>query len=157
MQEHDKGHQAGRPYLSFSLELALDFLIMYFVMYTMINTIEDLYININNVYMTLMMITPMAILMLITMRNMFPNRGINFVIIAFSMLVFVVSFYGMRTQLVVGNEQFLRSMIPHHSGAVLMCEQATITDPEIVKLCSQIVPAQREEIAQMRALLDKYK
>ena len=44
-------------------------------------------------------------------------------------------------------------MIPHHSGAILMCEQATLTDPEIKALCGEIVASQRKEIAQMEALL----
>jgi len=47
-------------------------------------------------------------------------------------------------------------MIPHHSGAILMCEQAAITDPEIVALCGDIVKAQRDEIAQMKAILARY-
>ena len=46
-------------------------------------------------------------------------------------------------------------MIPHHSGAILMCEQASITDPEIVKLCRDIVESQKKEIAQMEAILAK--
>jgi hypothetical protein len=36
-----------------------------------------------------------------------------------------------RTQTPVDDDQFLRSMIPHHSSAFRMCEQATITDPTI--------------------------
>lgn len=56
----------------------------------------------------------------------------------------------------VGNEQFLRSMIPHHSSAILMCDEARITDPEITRLCEQIVRTQREEIAQMRAIMTRY-
>jgi|TARA_B100001105_G_C22331816_1_gene417257 uncharacterized protein (DUF305 family) len=44
-------------------------------------------------------------------------------------------------------------MIPHHSGAILMCEQATLTDPEIKALCRGIVDGQRQEIAQMEAIL----
>ena len=62
----------------------------------------------------------------------------------------------MRTQAVVGDAQFLRSMIPHHSGAILMCEQSAITDPEIVRLCGEIVKTQKEEIAQMQAILARY-
>jgi uncharacterized protein (DUF305 family) len=30
-------------------------------------------------------------------------------------------------------------MIPHHSGAILMCEQSNLTDPEIISLCDEIV------------------
>ena len=59
----------------------------------------------------------------------------------------------MRTQAAIGDKEFLRSMIPHHSGAILMCEQAAITDPEVVGLCKQIVESQRKEIAQMKAML----
>lgn len=44
-------------------------------------------------------------------------------------------------------------MIPHHSGAVLMCEQAKLSDPEIQRLCKQIVISQKQEIAQMEAWL----
>ena len=47
-------------------------------------------------------------------------------------------------------------MIPHHSGAILMCQEASITDPDIQSLCREIIDAQRREIAQMEALLEKY-
>jgi uncharacterized protein (DUF305 family) len=46
-------------------------------------------------------------------------------------------------------------MIPHHAGAILMCEKLRADDPEIQKLCAQIIESQREEIAQMRAKLDR--
>jgi uncharacterized protein (DUF305 family) len=71
-------------------------------------------------------------------------------------LVFIAGFAAMRNQTAVGNAQFLRSMIPHHSGAILMCEQASITDPEIVTLCRNIIEAQKKEIAQMEAMLARY-
>jgi uncharacterized protein (DUF305 family) len=44
-------------------------------------------------------------------------------------------------------------MIPHHSGAILMCEQSPITDPEIVALCAHIVKSQMDEIRQMEKIL----
>ncbi|WP_247784711.1 MULTISPECIES: DUF305 domain-containing protein [Bradyrhizobium] len=44
-------------------------------------------------------------------------------------------------------------MIPHHSGAILMCQQAKLTDPEIVRLCGEIERSQRQEIDQMKAIL----
>lgn len=69
------------------------------------------------------------------------------------MAVFALSFLAMRTQAAVGDRQFLRSMIPHHSGAILMCEDASLSDPEIVALCRDIVAAQKAEIAKMEQLL----
>lgn len=155
MEQH-QGHKTKGSYTSFAIELAIDFVIMFFVMYTMIATLGHLYININNVYMTLMMVAPMAVVMLVTMRSMFPSRRLNWIIGIAAVVVFAASFAAMRTQAAVGNEQFLRSMIPHHSGAILMCEQASITDPAIAALCAQIIPAQQEEIRQMQEILKRY-
>ena len=138
------------------VELAIDFVIMYLVMFTMIRSLDHFYNNINNVWMTLMMVTPMALVMLAAMRSMFPSRKRNLLVIAGALIVFAVSFYGMRTQAAVGDEQFLRSMIPHHSGAILMCQEASITNPEIKALCGEIVDSQRREIEQMKAILEQY-
>jgi len=149
-------HFMKSGYGGLSVELVLHFIVMYLVMYTMIATLDHFYLNLNNVYMTLMMVTPMALIMLATMRSMFPSRSANLAIAAAAVVVFAGSFYGMRAQALVGDAEFLRSMIPHHSGAILMCEQASITDPEILALCDEIVQAQREEIAQMKAILERY-
>ncbi|PZR51454.1 MAG: DUF305 domain-containing protein, partial [Stutzerimonas stutzeri] len=129
-------------YRSLAVEIVLDFIVMYFVMYTMIATVAHLRFNLNNVYMTLMMVAPMTVIMLVSMRSMFPSRRINLAIGAAAILVFALSFAGMRTQAGIGNAEFLRAMIPHHSGAILMCEQATLTDPEIKALCGDIVASQ---------------
>jgi uncharacterized protein (DUF305 family) len=136
--------------------MAIDFVIMYLVMYTMIDVLNHLYLNINNLYMTLMMVAPMTIVMLVAMRSMFPSRRLNLASGAGALIVFIGSFIAMRMQGAVGDEQSLRSMIPHHSGAILMCEKAAISDAEIVRLCDQIVKSQKEEIARMQALLQRY-
>ena len=142
-------------YRRLGIELAIDFVIMYLVMYTMIATVDHFYVNINNAYMTLMMVAPMAVVMLLAMRSMFPSRRINWVIGGAAAAIFVGSFIGMRTQAAIGDSEFLRSMIPHHSGAILMCREAQLTDPEIVALCGQIVESQQREIDQMKAILDR--
>lgn len=154
--EHQHGQKAQSQYTHLAIEMAIDFVIMYLVMYTMIATFAHFYLNINNVYMTLMMVSPMAIVMLISMRSMFNVARLNWLIGLGAAALFVASFLGMRTQAAVGDAQFLRSMIPHHSGAILMCEQASLTDPEIVALCSAIVQAQRAEIAKMEAMLARH-
>lgn len=140
-------------YRSFAIELVLDFIIMYLVMYTMIASLDHFYFNLNNVYMTLMMVSPMAILMLVFMRSMYPSKRTNLLIGGAAALVFAVSFWGMRTQAAVGDAEFLRSMIPHHSGAILMCKEAELKNPEVLGLCEEIVSSQAREIAQMKALL----
>lgn len=64
-------------------------------------------------------------------------------------MIFVASFFTMLTQTGISDAEFLHSMVPHHSGDILMCEEASITDPELVALCSTIIAGQSAEIAQM--------
>lgn len=142
-------------YRILALALFINAVIMYLVMYVMIDKPDSCYLNINNVSMTIMMVAPMLIVMLLLMRSMYPNPRLNNGLIATAALLFVGSFFLIRQQWPVGDVQFLRSMIPHHSCAILMCGQAQITDPEIKILCGQIIESQQSEIDQMRSILDR--
>ena len=129
-------------YRKLALALLINAVIMYLVMYVMIDKLESFYLNINNVYMMVMMVAPMLIVMLLVMRSMYPNPRLNTGLIVTAALLFVGSFFLIRQQWPVGDVQFLRSMIPHHSGAILMCGQDQITDPDIKTLCGQIIESQ---------------
>src|SRR6266542_4361103 len=128
-----------RHYALLGLNLIVSAIIMYFVMFTMIWSFADLFNNLNTFYMALMMVSPMAILMVLMMSMMYPDRKMNLIIYAGFAVIFVLALIGMRVQSGVGDRQFLRSMIPHHSGAVLMCSKAQIHDPEIKQLCGNII------------------
>lgn len=145
----------GHTYRNLAFELIVDFVIMYLVMYSMIASLDHFYFNLNNVYMTLMMVAPMTILMLVLMRSMYPNKRLNWAIGLGAVVVFAASLYAMRAQAAIGDKELLRGMIPHHSGAILMCEQASLKDPEVIALCDDIVEAQKREISQMQAILDR--
>ena len=155
MQSHEK-HMTHQNYGRFAIEMSIDFIIMYLVMYTMIATLDHFYFNINSVYMTLMMVAPMSIVMLVSMRSMFPSQAANWAIVAVATAALTGSFAAMRTQAAVGDAQFLKSMIPHHSGAILMCERSAITDRAILDLCKGIIESQTKEIAQMQEILQRY-
>jgi uncharacterized protein (DUF305 family) len=96
----------------------------------------------------------MVVLMIVAMRDMFPSKRLNVLLLAGSAVAFFGSFALIRTQTTIDDTAFIRSMIPHHSGAILMCEQASLTDRELVSLCRQIIKSQREEIAQMKSMLE---
>ena len=140
-------------YLLLGVNLLISLVIMYVVMFAMIASWGEFIQNINFLYMALMMWAPMGALMLLTMPMMYPNKVLNMALYALFALVFILSTIGIREQGLVGNHQFLRSMIPHHSGAVLMCSQASISDPEIKRLCEGIIASQTREIEQMKAML----
>lgn len=148
------GNMAGKHYTMLAINLAISLAIMYFVMFAMIWTWGEFFQNINFFYMALMMWAPMGSLMLLTMGMMYPNKKLNMALHAAFALTFILSTIGIREQGLVGDRQFLRSMIPHHSGAILMCEEAAISDPAIKQLCDEIIVAQQTEIAQMKALLE---
>ena len=142
-----------KHYLMLALNLLLSAAIMYFGMFAMIWSGGEFVQNINFFYMALIMWAPMSVVMLWTMKAMYRNSRWNIALYALFGLVFVFSLWGIRDQVLVGDRQFLRSMIPHHSGAILMCERSNLADSEIRSLCEGIVRSQAEEIAQMKAIL----
>lgn len=142
-------------YLSLAIQTLVSGVIMYLVMFVMIDRLDSFYNNLNMFYMTLMMIAPMVVVMILAMAHMFKSKSANLILLAFSFVTFFGSFALIRSQTTIGDRAFLRSMIPHHSGAILMCQEANLSDPEIVRLCGEIIKSQREEIAQMKAILGR--
>lgn len=142
-----------KHYRMLAINLLAGAVIMYLGMFAMIWSAGEFIQNVNFFYMALIMWAPMSAVMLWTMRDMYPNDRLNLGLYVMFALVFVISLWGMRDQLLVGDRQFLRSMIPHHSGAILMCERSKLKDPEIKGLCDGIVRGQQSEIAQMKAIL----
>jgi len=132
---------------------ALSFISMYILMYAMANTIGNVYNNFNQLYMAGLMTAPMVIIELVVMRAMYPDKRRNIMIITGSVIAALVFFLLIRQQTAISDKQFLRSMIPHHAGAILMCEQAPVNDPQIKELCETIRSSQQAEIDQMKAKL----
>lgn len=155
--QHQDG-QDSHAYGMFALNMLLSLAVMYIVMFSMIDGWSDFRNNINMLYMALTMVAPMGISMLATMGGMYPRKSLNAALYIGLAVLFAAAFAGTRWQAAVGDRQFIASMIPHHSGAILMCREASLSDAELVKLCDDIARGQREEIRQMdaiRARLDR--
>ena len=150
--EH-KQHGEHNHYLRLAVMIALSFISMYMLMYSMVNTLGDVYNSLNQVYMAGLMTAPMVVIELVLMSAMYKNRKLNSLIIAGSCVAGIAFFLLIRQQTAISDRQFLRSMIPHHSGAILMCDEASLQDQRIRELCKTIVAGQQQEIDQMRAIL----
>jgi uncharacterized protein (DUF305 family) len=124
-------------------------------MYAMVDTIGNVYNNFNQFYMAGLMTTPMSLIELIVMRSMYQDQQRNMLIIAASILAGLAFFFLIRQQSAIFDKQFLRSMIPHHAGAILMCEEAELQDADIEELCNTIITSQQAEIDQMKAKLQE--
>jgi hypothetical protein len=147
---HDK-HYRGLFYMAL-----LSFIAMYVLMYSMVNTYANVYPNLNQFYRADLMAAPMVIIELLVMRSMYANKKLNALIIVLSAGVSVAFFACIQKQAAIGDEQFLKSMIPHHAAAILMCQDASIQDPEIKVLCANIMSGQQAEIDQMKAKLNAF-
>ena len=151
---HDHAKQ-GRHYVRLLVMLALSFVSMYVLMYAMVDRFDNALPNYNQFYMAGLMTAAMAILELALMRGMYPNAKLNGLILGVGAVALVAFWMLIRQQSAISDRQFLKSMIPHHASAILMCERASIRDPEIEELCAGIVSSQQAEIDQMKAKLEE--
>jgi uncharacterized protein (DUF305 family) len=128
---------------------------MYLLMYAMVNIREDIFLNTNQIYMASLMAAPMVLIELFVMGAMYGRKTYNYLLIIGALIVMGGSFLAIRQQVLVSDRQFLKSMIPHHSAAVLMCEKAQLKDPQIKSLCQSIIDGQQKEIDWMKIKLEK--
>ncbi len=140
-------------YSRFFLMVALHFIAMYIFMYAMVNEFGNVFNSFNQVYMAALMTASMVLIEIPLMMSMYKSKRVNAIIIAVGLIVLVGSFLLIRKQVAISDRQFLRSMIPHHAGAILMCKEAAIQDQEMKELCRNIIASQQTEIDQMKAKL----
>lgn len=133
------------------LDIAIMFIIMIIAgilsgMNMWVSNISDIRIQINDVYMGIIMTGWMFFLMgIIYSSNNYIWIGLGTI---------GISFYFIRNQIFVNQYEYLNSMIPHHSMAVFMSEKIKekndIKDKEIDDLVSSIIITQQEEIELMK-------
>lgn len=152
MQPHS-GKPDRKPYLRLLVALATSYLVMFATMYSRVDELGHVFLSLNQVYMAGLMVAPMLLIMLTVMHSMFQDRRLNAVLYSVGVALTLLFWILVRTQAGVGDRQFLRSMIPHHSGAILVCEEAALTDSRTQELCRQIIDSQQREIREMKALL----
>ncbi len=154
-EENNPNHSLAM-YKRFAIMAVAMFVAMYFIMYAMIDGLQNLIPNINNLYMTLLMVSAMLVIELWIMKGMYQNKKINWAIITVSLAIGIFSWFGIREQLFVGDKEFVKGMIPHHAAAVLMSEKAKLTDPELIELQKNILETQAKEIELMKRKLKEF-
>lgn len=142
-------------YVRLAIMTVLSFISMYVLMYMMVNTFGNVYSNINQFYMAAMMTAPMVIIEIALMGGMYKSKLANTIILLAGLTVLCFSVEFIRWQMAVGDKQFLKSMIPHHASALLMCDNHRLQDQEIKELCSRITSSQQSEIDWMKAKLSE--
>ena len=149
MKNHETEQHGTNQYGRLLVMTAISFVAMYILMYAMVDRFANVYPSFNQFYMAGLMSASMVAIELIVMGGMYPNKKLNVVLVAASLIALAAFWTFIRQQTAIGDRQFAKSMIPHHSGAILMCQQATLQDPELKRLCDEIVRGQQQEIEQL--------
>jgi hypothetical protein len=113
-----------------------------------VNNLSDVRLHLNDVYMGISMTGWMLFLMgLIYSMENYIWIGIGTI---------GISAYLIRKQTFIGTREYIDSMIPHHSMAILMSKQlkekGEIQNKQLDQLVNNIIQTQQEEINLMKSL-----
>jgi len=142
-------------YWRFAAMIATSTVVMFGLMYLNTYAFEHVLWSETRVWMALLMGAVMAVIMLSFMLSMYQNKRVNIAIYIGSVVVFVLTLWLVRSQVTVGDAEYMKAMIPHHSIAIMTSERAQISDPRVRKLADEIIAAQRREISEMKYLINE--
>ena len=142
-------------YWRFAAMIATSTVVMFGLMYLNTYAFEHIFWSETRAWMALLMGAVMAVIMLSFMLNMYQKKGVNIAIYIGSIVVFALTLWVIRSQSTVGDTDYMKAMIPHHSIAIMTSERAQVTDPRVRKLADEIIAAQRREISEMKYLINE--
>ena len=134
----------------------VSFAAMYGLMYLMVDTFGNVYANRDQFYMVAAMTAAMVLIEVTIMGPMYAKKSRRTAVGA-SVVVLIASVILIRGQFGISDREFLKAMIPHHGAALLMCKNAGLKDPEVIKLCQDITASQQSQIDWMRTKLSTLK
>lgn len=138
----------------FGAMIAIATLIMFLLMYQLIYSLGHATFSVNRLIASLIMACVMTIVMLAFMWSMYKGMGTKIAVLVVAALVGASLLFVNRSQALVGDVNFMRSMIPHHSIAINNARRASISDPRVRQLADEIIESQVREIAEMKLLLE---
>lgn len=142
-------------YRKFGIMMIISFFVMYFAMFLNMDKLGHYHTSLTRIYMSLLMIAPMAVIMIGMMGSMYPNKSTNRIIVIAAIIIFITALAGLRSQTPISDVQYMKAMIPHHSSAIMTSKHAAIKDPEVKQLSEQIIRSQEKEIQQMEQILQR--
>jgi hypothetical protein len=134
--------------------IATSVVIMFFLMYQLVYSVDHLTFSVNRLVASLVMGCVMSIVMLGFMWSMYKGMKTKVALVVVAALLGIALLAMNRNQTVIDDTRFMRAMIPHHSIAVNNARKATISDPRVRELADEIIESQIREITEMKLLLD---
>ena len=149
------GEMQKQMYLRFAAMIATSTMVMFFLMYTSVWSVDHARWSEERFYMAFVMAGAMVVIMLGFMwGTMYKNTKWNIGILLAGLAVLSGALWLSRSQHFVDDRAYMQGMIPHHSIAILTSERADIDDVRVRALANDINRAQRIEIKEMDWLID---
>jgi len=140
-------------YTRFAAVVGASTAIGFAAMYLNTYALDHVFFSWTRLFMSMIMGGVMTATMMLFMWGMYPSKTANWGVLVVAVALFVAGLALVRTQATVGDVSWMKSMIPHHSIAILTSERAKIEDPRVRKLADAIIEAQRKEIDEMKGLI----
>jgi hypothetical protein len=144
---------SGMSWGRFAGMIAISVVVMFFLMYQLVYSIDHVMFSMNRLIASLVMGCIMAVIMLGFMWSMYEGKRVKLAVLIGSPLLAAVLLVVNRTQALISDVSFMRAMIPHHSIAINNAEKASISDPRVRRLADEIIESQVREIAAMKLLI----
>lgn len=144
----------GMSWAKLAAMIVVSVVLMFILMYQLIYSIDDAMFSLNRLLASIIMGCVMAILMLAFMWPMYKGTGIKISVVLVAAVVGITLLFMNRSQTLISDVTFMKSMIPHHSIAINNARKASISDPRVRKLADGIIESQVREIAEMNLLID---
>lgn len=150
----EKKHSMSMSWGKFAAMIVTSVVIMFFLMYQLVYSFDHAMFSVNRLVASLVMGCVMTIVMLSFMWSMYEGTGTKIAVFLVAAAVGVTLLFMNRSQTLISDVNFMKSMIPHHSIAINNARKASISDPRVRKLADGIIESQVREIAEMKLLID---
>ncbi len=127
---------------------------MFFLMYQLVYSLDHVTFSINRLVASLVMGCVMTALMLAFMWPMYQKVATKVAVLIGAIILGGVFLGVNRSQVLIGDVEFMEAMIPHHSIAINNASKSSISDPRVRELANQIITSQVREIAEMKLLIE---
>jgi hypothetical protein len=148
-QQHEMGMGWGR----FAAMIATSTVIMFFLMYQLVYSWDHALFSLTRLISSLVMGCVMTAVMIAFMWSMYRPQAAKIFVLAAAVVGGVALLAVNRSQVLIGDTDFMKAMIPHHSIAINNSRRADIRDPRVRYLADRITRDQVKEIAEMKMLL----
>ena len=149
--DHEAG--AGMGWGRFAAMVATSTFIMFFLMYQLVYRWEHALFSVTRLVSSLVMGCVMTAVMLAFMWKMYRPQAAKIAVLAVAIVGGIGLLAINRSQALIGDVDYMKSMIPHHSIAINNSREADLRDPRVRYLADRITRDQVKEIAEMKLLI----